>query len=55
MTIYVWPDGTWVKGEYLNEYLTWMSDDYMEMVVPAYMSDEEIDKIVTRRLQSDTP
>lgn len=28
VTIYQWPDGTWCYEEDLEEYLTWMSDDY---------------------------
>jgi len=40
ITICEWPDGTWCRLEDLEEYLTFMSDDFMYLT----MSEEEFEE-----------
>lgn len=37
---HIWPDNTWCRAENLEEYLKFMSDDYVSVVVP-YKFDED--------------
>lgn len=38
--VYQWPDGTWCDEEDLEEYLTFMSDDFQVLLLSEYEYDE---------------
>lgn len=39
---HMWPDDTWCRAEDLEEYLTFMSDDYVSVVVPDGFDEDNI-------------
>ena len=46
MIVYYWPDGTWCEKYDLDEYLSWKSDDFGEIIIDNNMSDEDIDRLI---------
>lgn len=39
---HIWPDDTWCRSEDLEEYLTFMSDDYITIVVSDELDEGDI-------------
>ena len=49
MLIYYWSNGTWCESHELEEYLSWMSDDFATFVADDELTYEEIEEIVERK------
>lgn len=48
MKVFLWPDGTYCTEDEIEEYLTFMSDDHCELIVPEDMElDSYMDIILT--------
>jgi len=44
--VLVWPDGTWWWADELNEFPSYMGDDFFRMWFPLYMTDNGVDQEV---------
>lgn len=52
MIVYYWPDGTWCDQDDLDDYLSWMSDDFGRIAIDNLMSDEDIDRLVAELISN---